>query len=273
LVEDVGSSNEADSLLPVVKRLQRWAAPAPTLSDTATLSARLKSALPARGHPSLTADHSLPWPLLLIRAQLRVVRGEIWAASAMVLALGALVTLAMSAPGASAATLPFVFVAPLVAAVGVAFLYGPGVDPPLEIELATPVSPRLTLLARLTLVFGFDLGLGLVASLALAVMRADLTFWPLVSAWLAPMAFLSALAFLLTVLSLDAGLGVLVSLGLWGLHSAAHLQVANSVPLPISLPDLTMAAAQPWLWMSALLLSAAALWIGGREEHWLRRAA
>lgn len=212
---------------------------------------------------------SWQWAWLLLRLQVRVVRREIWAASALVMALGTLVTLAMSGPAASGGTLPLVLVAPIVAAGGVAFLYGPAVDPMLEIELATPASSRLVLLARLALVFGFDLGLGLAMSVVLAVLQPEVSLWPLVMDWLAPMAFLSTLAFLLTVLSTDPGLSVLVSLVLWG-----GLNVRKSVGLllgrlPWPLPDLLAASARPWLWGLALLFGVLALWAAGREERWL----
>jgi hypothetical protein len=210
---------------------------------------------------------SWQWAWLLLRLQVWVVRREIWAASALVMALGTLVTLTMSGPYSSGGTLPLVLVAPIVAAGGMAFLYGPAVDPALEIELATPASSRLILLARLVLVFGFDLGLGLAMSVVLAVLQPEVSLWPLVMDWLAPMAFLSTLAFLLTVLSTDPGLSVLVSLVLWG-----GLNVRKSVGLgrlSWPLPDLLAASARPWLWGLALLFGGLALWAAGREERWL----
>jgi len=205
------------------------------------------------------------WAWLLLRSQARVVRGEIWTASALIMALGVLVTLIISGPGADSA-LPLALVAPAVAAIGIAFLYGPAVDPALEIELATPTSPRLVLLARLALIFGFDLGLGLAASIMLAL-QSQVSLWPLVMTWLAPMAFLSSLAFLLAVLSADPGLGTLVSLALWVLLNLARLGELRSLVLP--LPDLLAASARPWLWGLALLLGGLALWAAGREERWL----
>lgn len=205
--------------------------------------------------------HASAWAWLLLRAQARVVRGEIWVASALVMTLGLLVTLAIQA------ALPLALVAPLVAAAGIAFLYGPAADPALEIELTTPASPRVVLLARLGLVFGFDLGLGLAASVVLALLLPAVSLWPLVLTWLAPMAFLSALAFLLTVLTADSALGALVSLVLW---ATWHLLGIDGLSLLARrLPDLLSAPARPWLWALALLLGGIAFWLAGREEHWL----
>lgn len=206
---------------------------------------------------------------LLVRSQARVVRHEIWTASALVMLLGLLVTLSMSQLSSPGYPLPLVFVAPIVAALGIAFLFGLDVDPALEIELATPVSPRTMLLTRLVLVFGFDLGLGMMASTALAWSVPGVSLWPLVMTWLAPMAFLSALAFVISVLFAEPALGMLVSLALWIAHSARWMMVQGGVPWPI--PDLTSADARPWMWLLALLLVGLGLWIGGHEERWLRR--
>jgi hypothetical protein len=179
------------------------------------------------------------------------------------------VTLGYSISNATDVTLPFVLIAPVAAAAGIAFLYGPSVDPALEIELSTPVSPRQVLVARLVLVFGFDFIFGLVGSAILSLLRADISFWPLVSAWLAPMTFLSSLAFLMTTLTLDPDMSLLACLGLWILENLTRL--IPGVRLPFSVPDLTAATTRPWLWLLAIMLSSAALWLSGGEEHWLRK--
>ncbi|HVM72461.1 MAG TPA: hypothetical protein VMT91_11935, partial [Anaerolineales bacterium] len=108
-------------------------------------------------------------------------------------------------------------------------------------------------------------------SAALSVLRVDVSFWPLVSAWLSPMAFLASLAFLLITLTLDSGVSILVCLGLWTLENLSRL--FPTIHLLFSVPDLTAVAARPWMWLLAVLLSAAALWLGGGEEHWVRKLA
>ena len=268
LIEDTGSPDEAEALVPVVRRLQSWPAPGATAQDTAKLVARLAPELPARNPQLPLTDYFSHWSLLLLRAQLRVVRGEIWAASALVMALGLLVTLATYS---AAEAWLLVLVTPLVAATGVAFIYGPDVDPALEIELATAVPPRLVLSARLALVFGFNLMMGLAVSVILSLVSAEVAFWPLVSAWLAPMSFLSMLAFLLTVFTTNSFTSAMVSLLLWAFQS---MRQASGFHAPVwYAPDLTAASARPWLWALALLLAVLALWLGGREERWLRGQA
>ena len=75
LIEDTGSPDEAERLAPVVRRLQSWPAPGATAQDTAKLLARLESELPVRAPQSPISPLHSSWPLLLLRAQLRVVRG------------------------------------------------------------------------------------------------------------------------------------------------------------------------------------------------------
>lgn len=218
------------------------------------------------------AKLSWQWVWMLVGTQTKVIRHDIWGASALVMVLGTLITLFFYGPShASIGALPLVWAAPIVAAGGVAFLYGSSVAPSMEIELTTPVSPRLILLARLMLTFGFDLVLGLAGSIMLTLAHPGLSLWPLVVTWLAPMAFLSSLAFLLTVLTADPNVGFLVSLGVWAVQSAAGTVGWAGVSWLI--PDLVAAAARPWLWPLALLLGGLALWAGGREERWIRGRA
>lgn len=255
LIEDTGSSEEADRMLPIVQQLADWSAPIPSAQQTDRLVQTLSAALPAR-------SSRRAWMMWLLRAQLRVVQHEIWLASALVMLLGVLVTLAEQ-PTASIEMLPFALIAPLVAALGIAFLYGPAAEPSLEIELATPVSPRLVVLVRLLLVFLFDLAWGLLGSGVLVLSQSGWSLWPLVSLWLAPMTCLAALAFLLSMLFVDPLVGVSICLALWG------LQVLR-VFLPFAaLPNWLSGDLQPWLWLTSLMCVAVALWLAGREERQL----
>jgi hypothetical protein len=102
---------------------------------------------------------------------------------------------------------------------------------------------------------------------ALSALRFDLSFWPLVAAWLAPMAFLSALAFLLTVLTTEPLVGMLVSLVLWSVQALRQAAVIARALWYV--PNLMTSEAQPWLLMLALALAGLALWLGGREERWI----
>jgi hypothetical protein len=83
----------------------------------------------------------------------------------------------------------------------------------------------------------------------------------LILAWLAPMAFLSALAFFLAVFSQETILSALACFVLW---------IWQSIDIEyISIPDLTSAAARPYLLVMAMLLGGIALWLAGRDERWV----
>ncbi|MDL1883249.1 hypothetical protein FBR01_06330 [Anaerolineae bacterium CFX8] len=261
LAEDAETPEETEALLETVRFIRRWDAPSPTPQETARLVEKLLPELPKpeRRHPGQW------WPLLILRAEARIIRREIWLASALVMALGVLTTLGINSTNAAT---PLTILAPVVAAVGMALLYDSDMEQVLELADSTAVSARLLLLARLTLVFGFNLALGLGGSVALSLLRADMLLWPLVMSWLAPMAFLSALAFLLSVVTGDAIAGAVFSLAIWGMHVFVRsMPASGDLSWILSLPGLADPAARPFLFAAALLLVMAALWLAGDSER------
>ncbi|GIL12386.1 MAG: hypothetical protein BroJett038_11060 [Chloroflexota bacterium] len=261
LAEDAETPEETEALLETVRFIRRWDAPSPTPQETARLVEKLLPELPKpeRRHPGQW------WPLLILRAEARIIRREIWLASALVMALGVLTTLGINSTNAAT---PLTILAPVVAAVGMALLYDSDMEQVLELADSTAVSARLLLLARLTLVFGFNLALGLGGSVALSLLRADMLLWPLVMSWLAPMAFLSALAFLLSVVTGDAIAGAAFSLAIWGMHVFVRsMPASGDLSWILSLPGLADPAARPFLFAAALLLVMAALWLAGDSER------
>ena len=259
LIEDLGTGDAVDELLPVVAALQKTTTPQPTAKETSQLLAALEPMLPQQAAATKQWRAYLQWAYWLLRAQMRIVRAELWLGSAFVMALGVLVTLA-----ADLQALPFVLIAPIVAAVGITFLYGPSNDPALEIELTTAVSPRLILLARMALLFGIDLMMGIAGSILLAAMRSDISLGPLLNTWLAPMAFLSAFAFFFSLISFEPLLGVMLSLILWGIQTMRQFDWLFR--LPPAIPNLLLAQWQPWLWLGAVVLGGTAVYLAGREE-------
>ncbi len=250
----------------IAQYLDAWDAPRASSVLTASLIERLEDELPAPKKSRLSRE-MLRWAWMLIRSQVRIVRREIWAATVLVMALGTLVTLIIST-GTPAQGLPIAVFAPIIAALGVAFLYDSESDALVELLDSTPASVRLLLFARLTLVFGFNLVTALVASIVLVVLRSEISLWPLVASWLAPMAFLSALAFLLTMLTRDALAGALVSGLLWSVHLIFRA-VPDADPLLflLSFPGLSAPESRPLLVMLAAVLVACALWLGGSTER------
>jgi hypothetical protein len=251
--------------------LRQWRDPAPDPAAKAHLLETLLAEMPQR--QTLPPERApmrrkqplgMAWAWLILKSQTRLVHPATWAASGLVIALGALVSLAFYQPSQAGAELPFVFIAPLVAACGVAFLYGLEADPALELQLSTPVSPRVILLARLALLFGFNLVITLVCSVLLSLFQAQITLAPLIVAWLAPMTFLSALAFLLSVLFFDSLAAVLISFLLWVGTALRHFIVSSE----FIFPDLLNPAFYPPMLILAPALVLLALWVAEREERW-----
>src|SRR5579884_1191100 len=87
--------------------------------------------------------------------------------------VASLVVITVGAVATAATGTPFVALfAPPVAACGIAFAYGPGIDPAWELARSTAVDDRLVLLVRALVVFALNALIGLVAGLggwALAV--------------------------------------------------------------------------------------------------------
>jgi hypothetical protein len=125
-------------------------------------------------------------------------------ASAVVLAAGAAATLGTRQPWVG-------LLAPVVAAAGIAYAYGPGIDPAWELSRSMAVSDRLVLLVRALAVFALDAGLGLAASAASGA-ALGITF-----GWLIPMTALCALALAVATVTRSANAGVAAGLAGWTL--------------------------------------------------------
>jgi hypothetical protein len=144
----------------------------------------------------------------LLRAQVYLLKSEMWISASIVMALGVVVALLSSKAGV------VTFIAPLIAAASLATVFGPENDPASELIRATPTSAWRVLLARLSLVSGYNLLLALLASVALLSIVPVELLGSIILAWLGPMTFLSALALLLS-LWIGTSKAVTVSYGLW----------------------------------------------------------
>ena len=98
-----------------------------------------------------------------------------------------------------------------MAAAGIAYAYGPGIDPAWELSRSMAVSDRLVLLVRALAVFALDAGLGLAASAASGT-AVGITF-----GWLVPMTAVCALALAVATVSRSANAGVAAGLVGWAL--------------------------------------------------------
>ncbi len=186
----------------------------------------------------------------LTRAQVPLIPKGIWVASAGTVFIAVLIA-SLWRGGAFPPSFLGLLLAP-VAAAGVAFLGNQNADPGLEIVLATPTSPRMTLFCRFLLVFGYNTALALGGSLFLAMAR-HIDFALLTSFWFGPMLLLASLGLALTV-RFGGFVGVVVIGAIWCLRmlglAQAPLQTANGIGA--SLPVL-------WRISPALVLCAIAL--------------
>jgi hypothetical protein len=106
-------------------------------------------------------------------------------------------------------------IAPAVAAVGIAYAYGPGIDPAWELSCSMAVSDRLVLLTRAVAVFAVNALLGLAASAATIGTAASAGTAQLTFAWLLPMAAICALTLAVAVTARSAIAGAASGVAAW----------------------------------------------------------
>lgn len=123
-------------------------------------------------------------------------------ASVVVLAAGMFATLGTGTPFVA-------LLAPAVAAAGIAYAYGPGIDPAWELSQSVAVSHRMVLLVRVLAVFALNAALGLAASAASGT-AAAVTF-----GWLIPMTAVCAFALAVATLARSANAGATAGVAGW----------------------------------------------------------
>lgn len=167
------------------------------------LEGALESIRESEGKPNLIRRS---WQV--VRAQVPLVRKEIWPASLLILLLGFVVTLIADQAA-------FIYaLAPLVSAGGLAFIYGGEHDPAHELVLSTPISQIQILLARSVLVFGYNFLITVALSLGLSLHYSIDLMLPLMLDWLAPMTFLSSLGLCISIIS-NSENAIFISYFLW----------------------------------------------------------
>jgi hypothetical protein len=217
-----------------VVALARSARPVPATLVGEVLAAARRPALvrpaPVRARPAAaTPGQGLAWAGRLLAAQVPLLRRSLVAACGLMFLLGALVVAAGRSGGGAEL---LAAVAPAAAAVGLALLHGPEVDPAVELTAASGTSPRVVLLARLVLVLAVDLALALAATAVARLSSDDVAFGALVTGWFGPLLMLSALSLALAVLIRPA-IGLGVALALWVLRLSASLDDSTFGRLPL----------------------------------------
>jgi hypothetical protein len=123
---------------------------------------------------------------------------------------------------------------PAVAAAGIAYAYGPGIDPAWELSQSMAVSDRMVLLARALAVFGLNAALGVIASAASGVAVA-VTF-----GWLVPMTAVCALALAAATLARSANVGVAAGMAGWAITVLASRALAGTFSAAVTTPSLVL---------------------------------
>lgn len=270
LVEDTGSDDTADALIRPIQALRQWPNPTTSNAEIQALLWRLSVEGQTIGGGQRL---NLRWMWLILRGQLRIIRKELWAASALVILIGTFVTLVSYRPDTDTFA-PLVILAPIMAAVGVGLLYDAEYEIQLEIEDATPTGVLRILLARLMLIFSFNLIMTLGCSIILTLARAEISLGPLILAWLLPMTFLSSVAFLMSVVLRSTVFSIAVSLLMWSLHVfLTQATPSQTLVYALSLPGLRDESTRPFLLIAAVLAVLTAFLFLEKSDRELRTTA
>ena len=145
-------------------------------------------------------------------------------------------------------------IAPAVAAVGVAYAYGPGIDPAWELSCSCAVSYRMVLLTRAVAVFAVNAALGLAASAATVGTTASAHAAQLTFAWLIPMTAICAMALAVAVATRSANTGAAAGVAAW-IIVVLGWSAASSAPGAAGV-SLTAAVTDPSLYLPYLAVAA-----------------
>ena len=142
-------------------------------------------------------------------------------AAGVVLLAGILATLGTGTPYVA-------LLAPAVAAAGIAYAYGPGIDPAWELSSSAAVSDRMVLLVRALAVFGLNTAFGLAASAASGVATA------VTLGWLLPMTAVCAFALATATVARSANVGVAAGAACWAITVLAGQAVTGQISAAVT---------------------------------------
>ncbi len=175
--------------------------PTPTMAETDRLIQRLRPLAPAPSdiRRALARYPATPWKecrtlLALARIQVRICRPAFWGSSGVIALIGLFAALGGGIPNA----LVLYVAGPLLGYLGVAIAFRGATLCLIECELACPPSPRQLGLARLVLVLGYDLALGLLGSALLCRWDGN-GLRTIALHWLAPLLLVAGLGFALSL--------------------------------------------------------------------------
>jgi hypothetical protein len=213
------TSDEVSDWVSVVQRLHAWPQHTVTPNDADLLLAVLAPLIPARSPVRQAISDRcrrrghLAWLLETARVQVGMLRPAFWAVSALVTVLGIWIELVAPYPDA---TMVLRALGPLLAFFGMSSAFrGIGLRA-YESELACPVSALQLTLARLVIVLGYDVALGVCLSLALWLhaLPGESRFFLVTLDWLMPLLLVAGMALILS-LRLPSALASAIAYGIW----------------------------------------------------------
>ena len=237
LREQGATPEEIGDLMPALLRLPEWQTPQPSIADHQRLLNRLAFALPAISpvrqairEYRQSRRSSLAWLLATARTQVSLFGLAFWLASVLITLVGTSVVLSTDL---STQELLLRAIGPFLAYLGTVVAFRGTGARVLELELVCLPSPLQLAVARLVIVLGYDLGLGLVLGLALWASGAGQVLALLLS-WFMPLLLVAGLALLLS-LRLSVQTAAALAYGSWltvlALDTLSPLQVLLLTPL------------------------------------------
>jgi len=217
--------------------------PAPSLTILDQVWAKIEA--PAwRGQASRwSIRHALIHLWLVLNRQVRVIHKSIWVASTLVGLICCCLALFFSTWSPErlhdATSLLTLFTA-VVAASGVAFMYGSDKDPGFEITLSTPTSIRIVMLCRMALVIGYNFALSAIASAIIAIAHGG-GLWEVIQLWLGPMLLLSSISISLTLMVGSA----------FALAISLIIEALQAIPITLEKGLLMLQLARPDMWQTS----------------------
>ncbi|GHO47824.1 hypothetical protein [Ktedonospora formicarum] len=236
LREQGATPEERAELLPTLRRLSEWQAPQPSPADTRHLLARLTSALPALSpvrqairEQKLRQRTSIAFLLAMARTQVSLFGLGFWLVSALITLIGAGVVLSKVVSDQDVVLRAS---GPLLAYLGTIAAFRGRDARVLELELVCLPSPPQLAIARLVIVLGYDVGLGLALSLVLWAGGTEQVL-ALTLSWLMPLLLVAGLALLLS-LRLSIQTAASLAYGIWlailAITTTSHLQALLLAP-------------------------------------------
>ncbi len=210
--------------------------------------------------------HALIHLWLVLNRQVRIIHKSIWIASTLVGLFCCCLALFFSTQSSDrvhdATSLLTLFTA-VVAASGVAFMYGSDKDPGFEITLSTPTSIRIVMLCRMALVIGYNFVLSAIASVIIALAHGG-GLWEVIQLWLGPMLLLSSISISLTLMA-GAAFALAISLIIEALQAIRITLEKGLLVLQLARPDMWQSS--PYVIVLAVLLFGFAVFYAPRQPR------